>query len=461
MKVLLVKPPSTMHLVTPPLSLGYLAALIRDRVEVRILDCLMEKIGVAEFGRRLAAWQPDVVGLTAFTVEIEAALQCARAAKQWNPAVITVIGGPHASNAPEMVLRDDHVDYIFQGEAEIGFPLFIDQLRAGHVQPESVPGLGFKRGAPGQLSFTVNPPQFVQDLDQIPFPDHELMQVERYPRLYLARRTPSIPIFTSRGCPYFCTFCAGHRISGRQFRTRSAANIMAEIDLLRERYGVREIQIWDDIFTLDRERVLAFCDMVIARRWDLNWWCPNGVRLETLDYEMLKKMKASGCYAIVLGIEAGAERIQKLMKKNLNFRKLREVTAMAKQLGIRTQGFFILGYPGETRAEILQTIALAVSLPLDRASFSMFQPLFGSEIYADLERQGALPTLDFSTIEYSKPTMVSGDIGSLKELKNLQRRALLRFYLRPRVFARFVWENLSWHQLKSIQQLVKKYVFNR
>lgn len=461
MKVLFVKAPSDMHVVIPPLSIAYLSASIRDKAEIRILDCLKEKYTYENFREYIQDFMPNVVGFTGFTMEINSILKCARIVKAISQSIITVVGGPHASTSPEDILSDSNIDFIFRGEAEAGFPVFIDNLKQNKINLSEIPGLGYREKINGEVKIKLNKIKLVEDLDSLPFPDYDLMKFTEYPKLYLSRKHPAAPILTSRGCPFLCTFCSGHRISGKKFRFRSPENVIKEIKHLKEKYNVKEIQIWDDNFTLDKTRAIKFCDLLIKERMGIIWWCPNGVRMETLDYSLLKKMKESGCYAMVLGIESGSEQIQKDMKKNLDFNKLREVVKYAKKLDIRMQGFFIIGYPTESKEDILKTIELAKSLELDRATFGLFQPLAGSEIYSVLKDAGRLNNIDFSKVEYSKPSILPVGIRSFDELKRLQRKALIEFYLRPKIFIRFLFENLSINQLKEVMHMVEKYILNK
>ena len=456
MKLLLVKAPSSTHTINPPLSLAYLIPNAKKYAEIKILDCLKENYNFEDFKKYIKFYKPDVVGFTAFTMEIDSVFKCAKIVKKLNEKIYTIVGGPHASTFPENVLEKEFIDFVFVSEAETNFPKLLKQLKGVKKNFRNISNLGFKEN--GKIIF--NKLILEEDLDSLPFPDFDLMNFKTYPKLYLARKHPSIPILTSRGCPFNCTFCTGYKISGKKFRARSPENIMEELKLLKQKYKIKEFQIWDDNFTLDRKRAMKFCNLLIKENLDLIWWCPNGVRMETLDYELLKKMKDSGCYAIVLGIESGSEKIQKDMNKNLNFKKLKEIVNIAYRLKLRTQGFFIIGYPTETKEDIIKTIKLAKSLPLDRATFGLFQPLPGSDIYNKLKSQGKLKNIDFTKIEYSKPTS-SPDGISLKELKKLQQRALFEFYFQPQVFFRFLKENLTPSQFKEILNMVKKYIFNK
>lgn len=456
MKLLLVKAPSSTHTINPPLSLAYLIPNAKKYSEIKILDCLKENYSFENFQKYVKSYKPDIVGFTAFTMEIQSVFICAKIVKKINKKIYTIVGGPHASTFPENVLENQHIDFVFVSEAENNFPKLLYQIKENKLNLRKIPNLGFKE----KNKIIINPIKVEENLDSLPFPDFELMKFEEYPKLYFARKHPSIPILTSRGCPFNCTFCTGYKISGKNFRARSPENIIEELKQLKQKYKIKEFQIWDDNFTLNKKRSMEFCNLLIKEKLDLIWWCPNGVRMETLDYELLKKMKDAGCYAIVLGIESGSKKIQKDMKKNLDFKKLREVVNIAYKLKLRTQGFFIIGYPTETKEDIVKTIKLAKSLPLDRATFGLFQPLPGSDIFNDLKKQGKLKDIDFSKIEYSKPS-ISPEGISLKELKKLQQRALFEFYFQPKVFFKFVKENLTPSQFKEVINMIKKYIFDK
>lgn len=459
MKVLLVKAPSDMHVILPLIGFGYLAAYLKSRIEdidLSILDCLKEKYDHEKFKEYIKKEKPNVVGITAFTMEINSAVKCCKIIKEIDSNIKTVIGGPHVSNFPESVLCDKNVDFIMRGEAEIGFYELIKEL-IGKKEFSKVHNLGYKEN--NKLKF--NKVKFFDNLDELPMPDYELIKFNEYPKMYFMKKFPSAPIITSRGCPFSCTFCSAGKMSGKKFRSRSPKLIIEEIKYLKEKYDIKEFQIWDDNFTMNKERAMEFCDLLIKENIHLDWWCPNGLRIETLDEELLKKMKQTGCYAMAVGIESGSEKIQKDMKKFLNLDKVREIVKLADKIGIRTQGFFIIGYPTETKEDILKTIKFAKELPLKRASFHLFQPLVGSEIYDCLKKEGKLNGMDLSRCDYSKANILPVGFKSLDEVKNLQKKAILEFYLRPSIFTRFIIENMSIDQIKELGGMLKKYIFAR
>ncbi len=457
MKLLLVKAPSITHTINPPLSLAYLIPNVKKYAQIKVLDCLKENYSFNDFKNFVKKYKPDVIGFTAFTMEIDSVFKCAQITKKLNPKIYTIVGGPHASTFPENILSNKNIDFAFISEAEKTFPKLLRQIKENKFNLKKINGIGYRDK---KENISLNPAKLEMNLDTLSFPDFDAMNFEEYPKLYLARKHPSIPILTSRGCPFNCTFCTGYKISGKKFRARSPENIIQELKILKQKYKIKEFQIWDDNFTLDKKRAIKFCNLLIKEKLNLIWWCPNGVRMETLDYELLKKMKDSGCYAIVLGIESGSLKIQKDMNKNLDFKKLKEVVNIAHKLKLRTQGFFIIGYPTETKEDILKTIKLAKSLPLNRATFGLFQPLPGSDIYNELKKQGKLKGINLTTTEYSKPSIPTKTL-SLNELKRLQQKALIEFYLRPRVFFRFIGENLTPSQFKEILNMIKKYIFNK
>ena len=224
-------------------------------------------------------------------------------------------------------------------------------------------------------------------------PSWDLLRPDTYPLAPhggFFKNYPIAPIIITRGCPFACTYCAGYLVSGKKIRHRSIDKVIEEIEVLYHKYGIREIHIEDDNFTFYHDLVYEFCKKLKEHNLNISWTCPNGVRLDSLDKELLLTMKEAGLYSISVGIESGSDKILKDMKKNLTKEKIREKIELIKDCGLEVSGFFIIGYPTETKKDIMDTINFAGSLDLKRAGFSLFKPFPGTEATRQLVEKGEL-----------------------------------------------------------------------
>ena len=228
---------------------------------------------------------------------------------------------------------------------------------------------------------------------------------------------------------------------------------MKELAVLFAR-GVREIHIEDENFTLNKEYVLEFCDALIASRLELSWSLPSGVRIDTLDAEMLTRMESAGCYSLALGIEFGTDRIMQLTKKGLTIAVIRKKIELLRGSHIKTTGFFLFGIPGETYEEMEKTLEFALELPLDRAQFNNFMPLPGSSLWEELGKSGRLDLVEWDRMFVHDVAYCDSGITSA-QIKRLQRKAYLRFYLRPKILFSLIREIRSLLHLKF---LLKRFI---
>jgi radical SAM superfamily enzyme YgiQ (UPF0313 family) len=441
MKVLLVKPFNLSDHVQPSLGLGYLTQSIRPDHEVTILDCIKERIRLPDFRRYVERNRPQVVGFQTYTYDLPFVREALAGVKSVDPAIRTVIGGPHPSSVPETIFTVlPQLDAGFRAEAEIGFKAWLD----GRPPPE-IPGLIYKDGQ----TVRVNPPGYIEHLDALPLPAWDLIRPETYPESqhgFFYRNFPIAPIMLTRGCPYQCTFCAAGLISGYRIRRRSVPHVLAEIRYLYHQRGIREFHIVDDNFTMDPKYTLEFLQALKDLKLNISWATPNGVRMNTLTPEILQLMKETGLYLISVGIESGSDRILEKMKKRLTVSAIRRHVATIALSGIAIAGFFILGFPSETPAEIRQTIDLALDLPLIRANFFTYLPFPGTSSYAELEACGELADIDWNRFYFMTGAYVLRGLTRLK-LKWLQRYAFIRFYMRPRIFVKTLAGIRSWRHL--------------
>jgi radical SAM superfamily enzyme YgiQ (UPF0313 family) len=420
MRVLLVSPKYNTHIVAPHLGLGYLAsALLKGGHQVDVRDGVREEI-------RYDPDRYDLIGLTAMTTYFPEMVVETRAARAHGKK--TIIGGPHVIADPLGSLKQSGADFACAGEGEI----LINELASG-TDPARIAGLcWWKDGQP----FANPPAPFHRHIDEFGGPAWDLIDPRSYPPAphgMIARRFPLSPIITTRGCPYACTYCSAPLTAGKSMRYRDPRLVADEIQLLHEKYGVQEIQVEDDNFTLKRDHVVAVCEELIRRRLDVIWSLPNGVRIDKLDPELLALMKRAGCYLMALGIESSSQRILDMVKKRLNVDLVRKVVSWVNDAGIEAWGFFMIGFPTETRAEIVQTIDFALSLPLDRVQFTKTTPLPGTEIYDYWKRHYARQDGEINWTEFNYYAFNAewSDV-SIAEIQRLQRWGHMRFYLQPR-----------------------------
>lgn len=453
MRIFLIKPHNISDHIQPSLGLGYLAAAVRKSNQVRILDCIKENVRLERLSSYIEHFKPDLVGLQCYTFDLKFVKEALGVIKGIDKDIITVIGGPHPSAMPveTMGYMGSNLDYSFTGEAETGFNKFIESLKSNSPDLVRIPGLVYRTN--GEIK--CNPNYHEQNLDLFGLPAWDLINPQTYPQAQhgaFFRKFPIAPIIITRGCPYQCTFCAGKVITGERIRKRSIESVINEIRLLYTDYGIREFHIIDDNFTQDKTYAKALLRELLRQDLDISWATPNGIRMETLDEELIKLMKESGLYLISLGIESGSDRVLQSMRKNITVKEIRERVGFIRKHGIDIAGFFIMGFPGETKEEIKQTMRLSLELDLIRVNFFTFLPFPGTESYRQLDKKGELGVVDWDNFYFMNAAYVPKGI-SRRELKWLQRIAFFRFFLRPRV----LWKNLI--QIRSPQHFV--FLFKR
>ncbi len=453
MKILFVRLFSVTDEIIMPLHFGYLASSIDPRHEVVILDQLRHKIPEEELIGTIVKERPDVVGFSAYTRDIFKVKNLMSRIKPILPEAKMVLGGVQISLMPQETYEYlwEHIDYGFIGESEIAFSEFIEALDGDDLEAraDSIHNLVWRRD--GRV--IVNPKAIIEDLDEIPFPKWELMPPQGYPKAphgAFYKKYPYAPMITSRGCPYPCTFCSAGALSGKKVRYRSVENVIDEIKYLQKDFGVKEIHIEDDNFSMKKERVISFSERLLKEDLGISWAFPNGLRLDTLDLETMKLMRKAGCYAVNVGVESGdEERLKKIRKKTTRDR-IRVDIAMAKEAGMDIGGFFIIGFPGETLEEMNNTIDFAPTLELDRIGISYFQPYPGSEEYRKLCESGEY-IFDFDTSEHSLHTISYVPRGvTEKQIEKMRFKGFMKFYFRVKIMIKLLREVKSFEHFKFI-----------
>lgn len=454
MKVLLVKPGIALgdH-IQPPLGVAYLAAVLRGDNEVRVLD--FGKMGREDdrFSAAVREFAPDIVGFQCYSPEIGEVKRLSVLARDAHGRAVIIAGGPHPTLCPEETMErlSPEADYLLRGETEESFPLFIKFL-SGDVKPEDVPGLAWKKD--GVLR--VNEIKPIADINALPAPAWDLINPQEYPPAQHGAffdQFPIAPIVTTRGCPFACGFCTAPILSGRHMRKRSADSVMAEIELLYHRFGIREIHIVDDNFTLDKAHAVSILKRIVDSGLPISLAFPNGVRINTLDDELLDLMKAAHTYLISVGIESGSDRTLSRMQKQLNVALIREKVSLIKRKGIDLAAFFILGFPDETAGEMEETIRFSLELPLLRANFFTFLPLPMTPVTLKLIQDGEIGQMDVDGLIFQKVPYAPKGV-TREQLRAIQRKAFLKFYLRPGIMLRNI---MLVRSLKHFGYLAKRF----
>lgn len=462
MKILLINPPRFYELIgknpsiiedhrgyNPPLGILSLAGYLEKHTdyEVEILDTQPEEYGYEELRDVLRDKMGDVVGITAMTFTLIDVLKTVLLVKQLSPETKVVLGGPHVHIYPKETVNLPGVDFVVQGEGEKTFVQLLDNL-SNLDALEKIPGLAFKRN--GRIIDTGISP-LIENLDELGFPARHLTDVTKYSSL-LGRHNTITTMFTSRGCPYRCTFCDrpfSPVISG--FRWRSAKHIADEIEECLN-LGIDEAFIYDDTFTVRKDRVFELCEEIKQRKLDFRW--DVRAHVNTVTPELLRAMKDAGCDRIHYGVECGNNRMLKVIKKNTTVEKVEQVVGWTKDLGMEILTYFIFGQQTETAKDFQDTIDFAKRLDPNYVHFTIFCPYPATETYFEGLKSGILrkdvwkefatrPTEDFDLPFWEENF-------SADELRQWLVRAYREFYLRPS----YVIKNLA--KVRSLGELSRK-----
>jgi len=440
MKILLIRPNSEIPSAAPPMGLLYLAAYIREYSDhsVEIYDARNHEKTLKETIEAIKISNPDIVGITGFSMEAREIHQLAANSKKMFPDKPVVVGGPYATSQPMDLMEDINVDFAVIGEGERSALKLFDAISNGSGF-EDVNEIAYRVN--GEVKRTM-PVDFIMDLDEIPFPAWDLVDIESYlSRQGKKRKTFNqhqkkqrvFQIITTRGCPYKCAYC--HNLFGKHIRKRSVDKVVEELKILKNKYGIEEVEIIDDIFNLDVDRAKEFMHKVIDEKLNLYFCFPNGLRSDRFDDELLDLMKEAGVYRIVFAIETGSPRIQKLVRKNVKLDKAKENIEKASRRGFSLGGFFMIGFPTETEEEVMNTINFALESKLGTATFFMVTPFPGTDLHnMALELGFDLPE------KYEHYQKVSLNVSTVptKKLEKLRQYALRKFYLDPSRIWRYV-----------------------
>ncbi len=441
----------------PPLGLLLIGAVLKKiGHQVEFIDIDARRYSDEKLTAELEKIQPDLVCLTCVTPTFSAACHVARIAKNKTSAKI-VLGGVHPTIAPEESFKDKNIDFLIIGEGEITIKEFVEFLDSGRKDFENIKGLWSRRG--GQI-IKGEPRPLIENLDELPFPAWELIKNLNDYQPPDSLHRPVMSIMTTRGCPFGCIFCCSKQIFGRRYRMRSKESLIKEIKYYIERFGVKELHIMDDVFTLSKERTVEICKAIQRENFDLTLSFANGIRADSVDEEVLQVLKDTGFEDLGFGVETGDKDILKSIDKGTTHESMRRAFKLAKKFGFNTWGFFMIGLPGETEETIKKTINFAIELDPDFAKFLILKPFPGSAVFNILNDQDCIKDYNYDNYGvYTAPVHEFQHLSS-KDMLRWQRIAYLRFYLRPKKVLQHLLKIKSLNQLKS-NLIMVKFLINR
>lgn len=432
----------------PPLGILYVASTVADRTphEVQVIDAIAERLGFDELVERARAFQPDVVGISAWTDWWWPAYETGRRIKEALPQVHLTYGGPHLGVYPQETLEVPFVDSVIVGDGEMPF-LYLCNMVANGSPSNALPGLHLS----GHGVKTCNDTFFIQeDLDALPIPNRNLLKKELYGSVLSQAGSGELvtTMITSRGCPYKCTFC---KLNFQKTLSRSAASVIEEFRQIQA-LGISEVEIYDDTFTWSKKRLEDICRGLIAEGIDVKWAVRD--RVKNARAELLELMYAAGCRRIHFGVESGSDPVLERMRKGITSRDARRAIELAKDAGMTVLAYFMFGNLGETLEDMRRTIDFAVELDPHYAQFSITIPYAGTEMYKEGLACGRIKS-DYwgeyarNPVRDMKPRILE-EVADLETLVKIRNDAVRAFYFRPR----YLWREAR--RLTSVREVLNK-----
>tara|TARA_B100000959_G_scaffold284860_1_gene357671 strand:+ start:26 stop:1441 length:1416 start_codon:yes stop_codon:yes gene_type:complete len=462
MNVLLINPPRKNEIIgnnpsiieeergyNPPLGLLYIAGYLEKYAKhnITVIDSQVEKLDYSSLESRVRSIRPDIVGITAMTMTMIDVIKTVDIVKSLDSNIKVILGGPHVHLFPEETIDLKGVDFLVLGEGEVTFKELLDSVN-NKSRLRDIPGLVFKDN--GKIINTGVRP-LIKNIDEVPFPARHMVSYKKYTSL-LSKGNIVTTIFTSRGCPYKCTFCDRPHL-GKMFRARSPENVVQELEEC-VKMGIDNFLFYDDTFSVNKKRVIDICKEIIKRKLNIDW--DIRTRVDNVNEEMLRLMKKAGCNGIHYGIETGSEKILKVLDKGITIEQANRIFELTRKYRIPTLAYFMIGNPTETIDDINTTFKVMKMLKPDYVHLTILTPFPGTKIYFDGLKSGIIkkdywrefaknPSPDFVPPHWD-------EIFNKNELKDLLIKGYKGFYMRPS----YVFKKIL--DLKSFNEFKKKAV---
>jgi anaerobic magnesium-protoporphyrin IX monomethyl ester cyclase len=488
MKILFINPPSVPHsslvkvlkdktlshkqTLSLPLGILYLSSVLEKNIvdiDIKVIDIAKEVFEYSRSTDRLSTnieeitalcmqdlpddWVPDYIGISVlFSTAHKTTGEISKSLKKIFPGRPIVVGGMHATNAVEKLLKFESIDYVCRGEGESIIVEFSNTIHScGDV--EKIQGIygttKLKNNQTGGLNESA---PLVENIDEIPFPAWHLLPMNDYivpsgrsRKVDTVIQDGEATIMTTRGCPFFCTFCSSWTVHGRKMRYRSIENVLAEIDILYHKYNVRSFVPEDDLFTVKKERIINLCDSVSSRYKDLKFQFPNGLSVATLDDDVIAAMIRMGMSVATIAIESGSDFVQKkIIKKNASLTRAKKVVQSCRDQGVIVRCYYVLGFPGETKEMIEETISFSASVSSDWSVYNIASPLSGTEMFDTLLNDGVIGD-DFNWDDsfyhdrsYDSPEITADELKKIAHRANITNNFFHNYNLKIEQFDRAI-----------------------
>jgi anaerobic magnesium-protoporphyrin IX monomethyl ester cyclase len=366
----------------PPLGLAYVAgALEKDGYNVQILDNYLIKKPLNEVKQTVAQLESEIVGITCGSATYQRCLETARAVKEARPSCKVVVGGWHASYAPDSLLKQSEIDYVVMGEGEQAMSDLAAHITSGgeYEDVSKIAGVGYRQHG----NIIKNSPRIIENLDQVPFPARHLLPMNLYGRKIEFLNVEPVDIMSiTRGCPYNCAYCDIEKLWGKKCRIFSPPRVVDEVKHLVDKFGSKGIYFISDNFTIRKQETAEFCDLMNKEKLDVEWVCDT--RADLLSKDLLIKMRNAGCKTIWFGVESGSPRIIEIINKGITKEQTLRAFKLCREAGIQVACSFMIGIPGETIKDMEASLKFAKELDPDWCGFNIYVAYPGSILYEEI-----------------------------------------------------------------------------
>ena len=434
-----------------PYSLCLAAAILEEQgIECKVSDCVVEEMDFNMLKKSIVKFKPNAIIINTSTPSIENDLSTASIAKNIDKNILTITIGIHPSEKiQECFDFEPNLDMIIKGEPEETFnELF--ELVSKNKDFSKVKGISYKKNK----KIIHNPQRpLMENLDWLPFPAWHLVNLKYYTLPFVDK--PFLLLGTARGCPHKCTFCYAKSYYGRGFRPRNPKKIVDEIEYVKNRFGVEELLMWTEAFTINKEYTINICNEIIKRKLKINFVCNS--RVDSVDLELLKKLKQAGCWMIGFGVESGNQGIIDNTKKGITLEQTRKAFKMTRQVGLETTAHTVMGLLGESPKTVKETFKFIKEIDPDFAQFYCAVPMPWTELYVEAEKKGYIQSKKYEDYEQDRSIMHTGKMTP-QEVEKWRGWIYKRFYIRPITIWRTITRIRNFNNLKKFTLMVKDFL---